>query len=370
MTDHRGRNMRWRVSARRNAASHVSRGSGDDYPKRTNDGRARKPTVYDLSTPQKRSPRRASRDAVCGSSTVTPSSPIPHVGKPPHTPRSGGKGVAETPSASSGQWVLPVAGDDTEERLARALEEIAEQQRQLNLQTRMHEESQTSPRAVIREKLQSVEFAEQMAAFQTRAEMNAAMGARGEALIRSRVELEMANSRTSAEISSLARAKEAEQQERTEAQRHRERAEEATRMAATARAEADTIRAISDSRVHMTEKAAEAKVAEKSASMVFEAEQAVRRRADQCEREEKEQQYRFRQELAEVELRKRTLLADEERAAQKGQLKLREEVLELELQKRVQLEREERLRERTEVRERSRGSEAGRAYSALLERVL
>ena len=99
----------------------VLRGGGDENPKRPNDGRARGPAVYDLSTPKKRSPRRDSRDTVRGSTTATPTSPIPNAGKPPHTPRPGGKGVAETPSSSSGQWNLPVAGDEMEIRLAKAL---------------------------------------------------------------------------------------------------------------------------------------------------------------------------------------------------------------------------------------------------------
>ena len=195
--------------------------------------------------------------------------------------------MAETPSASSGQWTPPVAGDVANARLAEALEEIAEQQRQLALQTRMQEESQTSVRAVIPTELQSVELAEQRAAYQTRAEMTATLGARDDALYRSRAELEMANSRASAEVHSLTRAKEAELQERAEAQRHREQAEEAARMAVVARAEAETIWALSDSRIHLTEKAAEAKVAEKSANLTLEAEQAVRQRADRCEREER-----------------------------------------------------------------------------------
>jgi len=95
----------------------------------------------------------------------------------------------------------------------------------------------------------------------------------------------MANSRTSAEINSLARAKQAEAHERIEALRHREQAEEAARMVALARAETDTARAHSDSRVHYTERAAEAKVAEKTANLTLEAEQAVRLRADRLERE-------------------------------------------------------------------------------------
>ena len=158
---------------------------------------------------------------------------------------------------------------------------------------------------------------------------------------RSRAELEVANFRTSAEVNSLARARETEFQERTEAQRLREQAEEATRMAATARAEAETVRALSDSRIHLTEQAAEAKVVEKTANLTLEAEQAVRRRVDQCEREEREQQRRFQDELAEVELRKRTHFAREERAAQDERLQLHEAMLELEMQKRAQLEREE-----------------------------
>jgi len=44
-------------------------------------------------------------------------------------------------------------------------------------------------------------------------------------------------------------------------------------------------------------------------------------------------------------------------------------VVELETQQRIQSEREEQLRVRTEIRERSRDSGAGRAYSTLLERV-
>jgi hypothetical protein len=233
----------------------------------------------------------------------------------------------------------------------------------------MREESQTSTRAAIRTELASVELAEQRAAVQTRAEMTATLGARDDAFYRSRAELEMANSRASAEIHSLARAKEAEVQERVEAQRHREQAEEAARMAVAARAEADTIRALSDSRVHLTEKTAEAKVAEKTANLTLEAEQAVRQRADRWEREEREQLARFREEMTEVELPKRTLLVNEETAANHKQLRLREEVVELEMQKRAQSEREEQLRVRTEIRERSRDSEAGRAYALMLERV-
>ena len=163
----------------------------------------------------------------------------------------------------------------------------------------MREESQTSSRAAIRTELAFVELTEQRAAVQTRAEMAATLGARDDALYRSRAELEMANSRASAEINSLAPAKEAEAHERVEALRHREQAEEAARVAATARAEAETIRALSDSRINLTERAVEAKVAEKTANLTLEAEQAVRLRADQLEREEREHVARFRGELAE-----------------------------------------------------------------------
>jgi hypothetical protein len=157
-------------------------------------------------------------------------------------------------------------------RLPEALEEVAVQQRQLTLQARMQEESQTSVRAVIRMELQAVELAEQRAAVQSRAELVATLGARGEALNRSLAELEVANSRATAEINSLARAREAELQVRTEAQRLREQAEDAARVAAAARTEAETIRVLSDSRLHQTEQAAEAKVAEKSANLAHEAE--------------------------------------------------------------------------------------------------
>ena len=70
----------------------------------------------------------------------------------------------------------------------------------------MQGESQTSVRAVIRMELQAVELAEQRAAVQSRAEMAATLGARGEALNRSLAELEVANFRATAEINSLARA--------------------------------------------------------------------------------------------------------------------------------------------------------------------
>ena len=78
---------------------------------------------------------------------------------------------------------------------------------------------------------------------------------------------------------------------------------------------------------------------------------------------------RFRGELAEEELRKSTLLADEETAAARRQQRLQEEVIELEMQKRAQFEREEQTRVHTEIRERSRDSETGRAYALMLERV-
>ena len=129
-----------------------------------------------------------------------------------------------------------------EDRRAEALEEIVVQQSQVLLQAREKEESQTSVRAAIRFELQSVELAEQRAAFQSRAELAAAFGAREDALNRSHAELEVANFRASAEINSLTRARQAELSERTEAQRLREQAEEAARTAIAARTQAETIR--------------------------------------------------------------------------------------------------------------------------------
>ena len=61
-------------------------------------------------------------------------------------------------------------------------------------------------------------------------EMAASLGAREQALHRAQAELEVANIRTIAEMHSLARAREAEQRETAEAQRHREAAAEALRM--------------------------------------------------------------------------------------------------------------------------------------------
>jgi hypothetical protein len=73
--------------------------------------------------------------------------------------------------------------------------------------------------------------------------------------------------------------------------------------------------------------------------------------------------------MAEVELRTRTLLADEEAAANRDQQRLREEEIELEVQKRTQSERAEHLRVHTKIRERSRDSETGRAYATMHDRV-
>ena len=95
----------------------------------------------------------------------------------------------------------------------------------------------------------------------------------------------------------------------------------------------------------------------------------VRRRADRWERDEREQLAKFREEMAEAELRRRTRLATDEAAAKEERLKVREEVVELEVQKRVQSDREEQLRVRAEIRERSRDSETGLAYTLMLERV-
>ena len=112
----------------------------------------------------------------------------------------------------------------------------------LSLQAHMQAESQTSARAAIGLELQSVEVAEQRAACQSRAELAATLGARGDALHRSHAELEMANFRASAEINSLDRARNAELHERAEAQRLRAQADEASRVAAAARTDAETIR--------------------------------------------------------------------------------------------------------------------------------
>ena len=71
--------------------------------------------------------------------------------------------------------------------------------------------------------------------------------------------MEVANFRASAEINSLARANNAELHERTDARRLRDQAEEASRVAAAARAEAETIRMLSDSGLHHTDRAAEAR---------------------------------------------------------------------------------------------------------------
>jgi hypothetical protein len=136
----------------------------------------------------------------------------------------------------------------------------------------------------IRAELASVEFAEQRAAIQSRMEMAAHLGARDIALDRSRAELEMVNSRASAEIHSLAQARNAEHEVRVEAQRLRDEAAEAARMATSARTEAETIKALSDARLHKTERAAESAIAEKSARLSREAEDAVRRHVEKCER--------------------------------------------------------------------------------------
>ena len=320
-------------SPKRSASVHSER-SGKK-PNRPDDGRTAGPAYYNLSTPNGRSPRQASRDAVRGLEPADPSVPLPDTGKPPLSPRMAEKGVAGTPSSSSAHWTRPPASDPMKERLAEALKEIATQRHLLSLQARVQEESQTSARAAIRLELQSVELAEQRAAFQSRAEMAATLGARDDALNRSHAELEVANFRASAEINSLARARYAEQQERTEAQRLREQAEEAARVAAAARTEAETIRLLSDSRLHNTERTAEAKVAEKSANLVLEAEHAVRQRVEQCEREAREEQVKLREELAAVGLRERTQAADHELAEKHAQLKLRGAMTEFEVRERT-----------------------------------
>ena len=68
-------------------------------------------------------------------------------------------------------------------------------------------------------------------------------------------------------------------------------------------------------------------------------------------------------------MRRRARIASQERAAQDEQLRLKEEFLEITARERVERAREEQLRERSEMREKSRETEAGRVYSALLERM-
>ena len=79
-----------------------------------------------------------------------------------------------------------------------------------------------------------MELAQQQAAFQSRAERAATLGARDDALYRPHAELEVATFRATAEICSLARARETKLQEWTEAQRLRAQAEDALRKATQA----------------------------------------------------------------------------------------------------------------------------------------
>ena len=122
------------------------------------------------------------------------------------------------------------------------MEEIVAQRHMLSPQARAQEESHTSARVAARSELQSFEFTQQQAAIRSREEMVAGMGAREDALNRTRAELEMSHFRTIAEMQSLARARDAEHRERAEAQSHREQAMEAERMASKAHTEAETSR--------------------------------------------------------------------------------------------------------------------------------
>ena len=79
----------------------------------------------------------------------------------------------------------------------------------------------------------------------------------------------MALFRTTAEMQSLARARDAEQRERAEALRHRERAMEAERMASKAHNEAETIRALSIVFLKDSETVIEAKLVAKSTNLTI-----------------------------------------------------------------------------------------------------
>jgi len=136
----------------------------------------------------------------------------------------------------------------------------------------------------------------------------------------------MAHSRASAEIHSLALVRMAEHEVRVEAQRLRDEAAEAARMATSARTEAETIKALSDARLHQTERAAEAAIAEKSAQLTREAEEAYRQRVEQCEREMNEGRQRFREDLERNELRKRTQAEAQEQAVLNAQARLRDKL--------------------------------------------
>jgi hypothetical protein len=119
----------------------------------------------------------------------------------------------------------------------------------LSLQSRVQEESHTSARVAARSELQTFEIAQQQATIRAREDMVAGLGAREDALNRTRAELEMANVTTTAEMHCLARARDAEHRERADALRHREQALEAERTVPKALLEADTIRALSISRL-------------------------------------------------------------------------------------------------------------------------
>jgi hypothetical protein len=157
---------------------------------------------------------------------------------------------------------------------------MAEHQSQQALRARQQGEMQSFAQNAIRTELASIELAEQRAVLQSRMEMTAQVGARDMALDRSRAELEMANSGASAEIYSLTQVRMAENEVRIEAQRLRDEAADAARMASSARTEAETIKAQSDAGLHKTERAAEEAIAEKSARPTRAAEDAFRHRVE------------------------------------------------------------------------------------------
>jgi hypothetical protein len=123
----------------------------------------------------------------------------------------------------------------------------------LSLQARVQEESHTSARVAARSELRTFEFAQQQATIRAREDMVAGLGAREDVLNRTRAELEMANFSTTAEMHCLARARDAEHREGADALRHREQALEAERTASAVLHEAETIRALSISRLEISE---------------------------------------------------------------------------------------------------------------------
>ena len=114
------------------------------------------------------------------------------------------------------------------------MDEIVVQRHMLSLQARAQEESHTFVRVAARSEPQTFEFAQQQATSRAREDMVVGLGSREDALNRTRAELEMANFRTSAEMQSFARARDAEHRERAAALRRREQAMGAERTASNA----------------------------------------------------------------------------------------------------------------------------------------